>query len=280
MNPEYYTIWNYRRDIIINHYKVEMPAREYAKLFERELGFIMMKLKEFPKVYWIWNHRLWTLENHLKADWRMELGFVNKLLTLDSRNFHGWQYRRIVIDKIERIENTTLDLSEFKYTTEMIVKNFSNFSAWHHRSTLIPKLLQSKPTEEFQDIYEFLKKELDLLRNAMYTDPEDQSVWIYLRWLLTDNFFRNGLSIEQYVQILKNELGNVKELNELELDDNNGIDNNWCLKTIITIEKLISEYSGEDQADQHAAEVKSSLEKLIQVDPLRRNMYIDQLKSL
>ena len=28
--------------------------------------------------------------------------------------------------------------------------------------------------------------EFDLVKNAMYTDPEDQSVWIYHRWLVGD----------------------------------------------------------------------------------------------
>jgi len=26
--------------------------------------------------------------------------------------------------------------------------------------------------------------EFDLVRNAMYTDPDDQSVWLYHRWLI------------------------------------------------------------------------------------------------
>jgi geranylgeranyl transferase type-2 subunit alpha len=26
--------------------------------------------------------------------------------------------------------------------------------------------------------------EFDLVRNAMYTDPDDQSVWVYHRWLV------------------------------------------------------------------------------------------------
>ena len=26
--------------------------------------------------------------------------------------------------------------------------------------------------------------EFELVRNAMYTDPEDQSVWVYHRWLV------------------------------------------------------------------------------------------------
>lgn len=269
-------MWNYRRDIFVNFHKVNLSDDQYCKLFDAELGFIMLRLREFPKVYWIWNHRLWILENHPNANWKMELGIVNKLLTMDSRNFHGWQYRRIVIAKIEGEAVGSLDLEEFAYTTEMIQKNFSNFSAWFHRSTLIPRLLsQRKDDPRFTDMFGFLSNEIILLRNAMYTDPDDQSVWIYLRWLLTDDTFKTGISKDQYVGLLKDELRNVNELNELEAEDNGGVENNWCLKTIITIQTLIGEQTGTDVS----AEVKVALNKLIKADPLRKNMYIDQLKQ-
>lgn len=69
------------------------------------------------------------------------------MLSLDSRNFHGWGWRRTVTQALESdalqsqglTTNTTKE--EFDYTTKMINSNLSNFSAWHHRSKLIPKLL-------------------------------------------------------------------------------------------------------------------------------------------
>jgi geranylgeranyl transferase type-2 subunit alpha len=65
------------------------------------------------------------------------------------------------------------DNSELAYTTRKIESNFSNFSAWHQRS----KVYESKDAID-------IAAELELVRNAMYTDPEDQSVWIYHRWLV------------------------------------------------------------------------------------------------
>lgn len=88
---------------------------------------------------------------------------VEKMLSRDSRNFHGWGYRRIVLDGItslssllrksedkkegdeeEEEEEESLAEQEFKYTTDMIMRNMSNFSAWHQRSKLIPQVLRER----------------------------------------------------------------------------------------------------------------------------------------
>lgn len=37
----------------------------------------------------------------------------------------------------------------------------------------------------------FLSPEFELVRNAMYTDPGDQSVWIYHRWLIAEGMPRH-----------------------------------------------------------------------------------------
>ncbi len=69
------------------------------------------------------------------------------MLSLDSRNFHGWGYRRTVVSALEsntlQAEGSITDMTEpeFEYTTKMINSNLSNFSAWHYRSKLIPRLL-------------------------------------------------------------------------------------------------------------------------------------------
>ncbi len=65
------------------------------------------------------------------------------------------------------------DKSELAYTTRKIESNFSNFSAWHQRS----KVYESMGAID-------KSAELEWVRNAMYTDPDDQSVWIYHRWLM------------------------------------------------------------------------------------------------
>jgi geranylgeranyl transferase type-2 subunit alpha len=106
-------------------------------------------------------------------DWKTELYLINKILDVDSRNFHIWAYRRYVIHK----SAINSPLQEFEYTTRKIYQNFSNYSAWHYRQKVFK--------EAFPESFETqLKNDLDLVRNAIYTEPADQSSWMHQKWLL------------------------------------------------------------------------------------------------
>lgn len=172
MNPEYYTVWNYRRLLLRSFFAEPSMSRPKEKVMPDsnpnveivqqyivdDLAFLLPLLRRFPKCYWIWNYRLWLLnEASLLLPsgvayqlWQKELALVGKMLSLDSRNFHGWGYRRKVVGELENLSGkadlpgVSMTESEFNYTTKMIESNLSNFSAWHRRSKLIPKLLSER----------------------------------------------------------------------------------------------------------------------------------------
>ena len=77
--------------------------------------------------------------------------------------------------------------SELDFTTDRIETNFSNYSAWHYRSKLLPLIHPSSCTtnssSSFPVAEEAHHKELDLVQNAAFTDPEDSSAWLYHAWL-------------------------------------------------------------------------------------------------
>jgi geranylgeranyl transferase type-2 subunit alpha len=171
-------------------------------------------MMKYPKCYWLWNYRLWLLQEaneRLEPDiarelWNRELILVGKMLVKDSRNFHGWGYRRKVVSELEspKLGGRSMVESEFEYTTKMIHgdKGLSNFSAWHRRSKLIPRLLDERNASDATR-RQFLDDgnlsissqwpaanqppEFELIISAMYTDsyPYQQSAWFYYQFLMT-----------------------------------------------------------------------------------------------
>jgi geranylgeranyl transferase type-2 subunit alpha len=140
-----------------------------ALLLKEELEFLVPLLTAYPKCYWIWNHRLWTLQQttlllsppKAASFWTNELVLVGMMLTRDMRNYHGWMYRRMVVARIEnpvQREYKSMVKDEFEYTMRMIVGvgGMSNYSAWHQRSMLIPRLLeeQGRSEQEKLDFFE------------------------------------------------------------------------------------------------------------------------------
>ncbi|KAG9232487.1 geranylgeranyl transferas-like protein type II alpha subunit [Amylocarpus encephaloides] len=247
-NPEYYTIWNVRRRLLIyglfskssdssspskgsqstspivttqtssipssasalgtlkalDATQLDPESPNHGKngtildIIRADLEFLFPIMIKYPKCYWLWNYRLWLLQQAnerldpgiTRGLWEREMILVGKMLVKDSRNFHGWGYRRKVVSELEseKLHGRSMVEPEFEYTTKMIhgQNGLSNFSAWHRRSKLIPRLLEERNADDATRRH-FLKDEFDLVISAMYTDsyPYAQSAWFYYQFLMT-----------------------------------------------------------------------------------------------
>ncbi|KAM4808231.1 geranylgeranyl transferase type-2 subunit alpha [Rhinophrynus dorsalis] len=177
LNPDFASLWNLRREVFLQ-LRDNRSDEEMRLLCLGELSFLENCLRVSPKSYGTWYHRCWIMKLMPQPDWARELALCNKFLEVDERNFHCWDYRRFVTQS-SSIPHT----EELVFTSNLISKNFSNYSSWHYRSKLLPQV-HPDPLRLGRVTEHVLLTELELVQNAFFTDPNDQSAWFYHRWLL------------------------------------------------------------------------------------------------
>lgn len=153
---------------LFDELKQDLKAK--MQMVAEELKFLIKGIMKSPKSYTLWFQRQWIIEKGLAFERAMpqimmqseilqnELMLCNKMLKMDERNFHCWNYRLWVIEtylgehtdrgKIKEMsaddifdqQQKLLLEAECEMALGLIKKNFSNFSAWHYRSKLMPKL--------------------------------------------------------------------------------------------------------------------------------------------
>lgn len=302
-NPEYYTIWNHRRRILLDRFaKAPHEDLEDAEkvgntplgssidnLITNDLDFIVPLLIHYPKCYWIWNYRLWLLDQakkHLQQPvvqrlWQAELGLVGKMLTRDERNFHGWGYRRHVVAQLEMLippGQPSLVEQEFAYTSKMIKAKLQNFSALHYRSKLIPRLLdERKASGEARRA--LLESELDSMQEALI-DPFNQSAWFYHQYLMStlapncakEDAIVLDLTVSDRLHYYEQELERIAEITE-DFDDCK-----WVYEALLQYSIDYSELKGSSYSNQE--ELRGWLDILQRLDPMRTGRWRELRASL
>ncbi|KAJ5908828.1 hypothetical protein N7495_001510 [Penicillium taxi] len=295
-NPEYYTVWNYRRQALRHQFfeagnsSEENAARSVISLIKSDLMFLMPLLRSFPKCYWIWNYRLWLLDEARRllpqSDahkiWQEELVLVGKMLTLDSRNFHGWGYRRLVVDALKQLgtpaEVMGMTQKEFDYAKKMISANLSNFSAWHYRTKLILRILEEQSASD-DERRKMLDDELALIHQA-FIDPYDQSLWFYHQNLLcvfdpsvADRTMAPNLTTSDRLQYIHTEIEAIEDM----LDGSE--DCKYIYQSLIECTLLVSKLV-DSLSHKNRSRILSWLSVLKKLDPLRQQRWLDFEQNL
>ncbi|PGG96776.1 hypothetical protein AJ79_09459 [Helicocarpus griseus UAMH5409] len=308
-NPEYYTIWNTRRLILEHQFTMvkstggESRNDQLINIIKTDLQFLFPLLRGYPKCYWIWNHRLWDLEQSTlllpmsvsRSFWQEELALVGKMLSLDNRNFHGWEYRRQVISMLEDLASNdneggsdevsvaaqkSMAKAELDYTTRMIGTNLSNFSAWHNRTRLILRILNEQSASD-EERRKMLDDELNLIHRALI-DPYDQSLWFYHQNLmctfdpaLASGTMAPNLTDAERLKYLENEVEVITEMSDGEEDCR------WIYQALINCSMIISRMEGGGgMSTGMKQQISGWVRELKRLDPLRQGRWLDLETSL
>ncbi|TKA55772.1 hypothetical protein B0A53_02908 [Rhodotorula sp. CCFEE 5036] len=250
LNPEFQTAWAFRRRILQFNLATDADAEARQHRLETDLQLTNVALLRNPKNYSVWEHRKWVLNAMPAADWGAELALVDMYLQKDGRNFHTWDYRR----------PTPTPKSELAFTTRKISENFSNFSAWHYRTKLLTRMWEGD--ESSATPFEFV-------RQALWSDPNDQSAWLYHRWLV-------GRANEA---ALRREIEDCAQLRAEEPRCR------WILESLVAYKRMLAQKleaeSGSTSAEADGLKLAciDLLRELEAVDPMRRARYEDLLRQ-
>jgi len=67
LSPDFSTLWNYRREILVFILEVELKDNiiEQYKMVGKELEFLVKGIIRSPKSYTLWFHREWIIKRGL-----------------------------------------------------------------------------------------------------------------------------------------------------------------------------------------------------------------------
>ncbi|KAG7386909.1 hypothetical protein PHYPSEUDO_015114 [Phytophthora pseudosyringae] len=254
LNPEFHVVWSYRRQAIdALAQKAENPETEMQEMARTELKLTLDALQRNPKSYSAWFQRNWIIDRGL-GDLKKEIGLCDKLLDLDERNFHCWNYRRHVCKLAGLSEEDQL-----AFTTQKIEQNFSNYSALHHRTIALPEPLTA----------DVLFDEIGLVQQAVFTEPDDQSAWFYYRWLLTSMVELVESSADDAAGFLKSQVQWLDELLEMEMEAK------WVVAALADLHYrlgAITEVNGWEESKKQSVEL---YDRAIALDPDHCRYYED-----
>jgi len=272
ISPEVNTAWNFRREILEAQGALKLweeqepaPGSEAERLAETEMVVTEAALQRNMKSYLAWHHRQWVLQrarSHLPLP--REFRLLDRLFLADERNFHAWGHRRFV----SKLAGVSAE-EELQHAESLIERNFSNYSAWHERARLLTKIHGAGDAPVPPDV---LEGEVEMVKQAVFTEPDDQSPWVHLRWVMGEALAhaRDGAQAQAGLSLLRDVAGMCREL--LEMDEGS----KWARLTL-ALALLAGAAADEDGpgAQGETEEARGCFLRLADIDPDRAGYYLE-----
>ncbi|KAK5671614.1 hypothetical protein BDV3_001033 [Batrachochytrium dendrobatidis] len=170
VNPECYTAWNARKNLISLG---QIDAMD-------EFHFTSLLLSKHPKSSTIWVHRYWIrsqLKESCIADLRMlDISICEKSADSYKRNYPAWTYRM----KTFNLSSKDNILQELDLSRSWCKAHVSDHSGWNYRQWLILGLTGLDTNRDC--ISKVLAREMDLLHQLIFLCSGHESLWYHLRF--------------------------------------------------------------------------------------------------
>ena len=201
--------------------------------------------------------------------------------------------------------------TEWNFTTSKIQDNFSNGSAFHYRSKLLPLVLETRlsssssdddcsssndkisPSDRYIAMLSLARDEWEsILLNAVFTEPDDQTPWWYHRFLISwaeplAELENGDELVEEYVGLLFEMADSLRDLLEIEKesdmmcssekkkkDESKGVKCKWAYIGLhLCLDKLLP-WIDEEEAGDLKEEATMCLTQLIKIDENRQERYL------
>ena len=210
-NPKAYGAWFHRKWVIQQHLvrTIDSTSQESSQstsssfpLLQQELALTALFLQRDERNFHCWNYRrflvacqleLWCFSSDqaassaatsllLDGSWKLEddptpllgaqIASLNSTNTTSSLSKHATMIYKLVQQELE-------------FSDTKIQQNFSNFSAFHYRSKLLPLLPQLPANQDsYQHWTSLLAQEFEIIENAVFTEPDEYVVSLFLNSIL------------------------------------------------------------------------------------------------
>lgn len=207
------------------------------------------------------------------------MGYVDKILNDDSKNYHAWSHRQWII---KTVNAPKLWVDEIEYSHTQIISDVRNNSAWNQRWFAVHegKNTTVMPTNHQQILsFDKAKEEASYALSGANADIYNESPWRYLVGILMEQLCyanSNGVgdanTITMVTCLIKENIDKIRDMKKT-WDDQPPTDEHPTCPSVCLIAALVDllELCTNDEA--LLKEAKSLVGILIVEDPIRRKYW-------